>query len=477
MGRHRNLTKHIEDAPDGAQIGAFFDFDGTIISGYSAIAFVREQVRKGQISAKQFAELALLMTRFGIGDMGFSAFMMAATQFLKGTTEQDYQAFSDAVYASHIAQAVYPESRELIEAHIAKGHTVAIISSATRYQISAAADDLGIDIIKCTQVELEDGVFTGRVIQPTCFGVGKVTAAHEICEQTPAKLEDSFFYSDSTDDIELLEAVGYPRPLNPNKKLQRISDQRDWPSVSFDSRGRAGWTQWVRSIAATGSMATSFAAGLPILALTGSRRKAQNFSLSLFAETASALVGLDLEVTGEAHLWERRPAVFIFNHQSKADVLVVLQLLRKDLAGVGKKEIRNIPIVGQVMELGGTVLIDRKNAKSAIAAMQPLVDVMQQEGKSVVLAPEGTRSVSTKLLPFKKGAFHIAMQAGVPIVPIVIHNSIDMAPKGQFVFRPATVRVDILPPVDTRRWRKSSINKHINDVRQQFLDALGQQEA
>lgn len=102
---------------------------------------------------------------------------------------------------------------------------------------------------------------------------------------------------------------------------------------------------------------------------------------------------------------------------------------------------------------------------------------MQQEGKSVVLAPEGTRSVSTKLLPFKKGAFHIAMQAGVPIVPIVIHNSIDMAPKGQFVFRPATVRVDILPPVDTRRWRKSSINKHINDVRQQFLDALGQQEA
>lgn len=476
MGRHRDLVKHIEDSPDGAQIGAFFDFDGTIINGYSAIAFVREQVRKGQIGAKAFAELALLMTRFGIGDIGFSAFMMAATQFLKDTTEEDYQAFSDSVYQSHIAQAVYPESRELIEAHLAKGHTVAIISSATRYQISAAAEDLGIDIIKCTEIEVEGGRFTGRVIQPTCFGIGKVTAAHEICEETDAELERSFFYSDSTDDIELLEAVGYPRPLNPNKKLKKIADQRNWPSMSFNSRGRAGWTQWVRSVAATGSMATSFAAGLPILALTGSRRKAQNFSLSLFSETASALVGLDLDITGEAHLWEQRPAVFIFNHQSKADVLVVLQLLRKDLAGVGKKEIRNIPIVGQVMELGGTVLIDRKNAKSAIAAMQPLVDVMLEEGKSVVLAPEGTRSVSTKLLPFKKGAFHIAMQAGVPIVPIVIHNSLDMAPKGQFVFRPATVKVDVLPPISTKRWRKSTINKHIAGVRKQFLDTLGQEE-
>ncbi|MEL6870211.1 MAG: HAD-IB family hydrolase [Pseudomonadota bacterium] len=477
MTRDVTFLDHIDAAPAGPDVGAFFDFDGTIIHGYSAVAFLREQVRQGLISPKQFAKLALLLTRFGMGDMGFSAMMAAATQFLRGTNEQDYAEFSQKVYKSHIAPSIYPEAREMIEAHLEKGHTVAIISSATPYQILPAAHDLGVDIVKCTQIELEDGVFTGQVISPTCFGTGKVDAAHDIAATTPAKLASSFFYSDSTDDIELLEAIGHARPLNPSSKLQRVAEQRDWPCTTFKSRGNASVSQWARSIAATGSLATSFAAALPIYALTGSRRKAQNFSISLFADTASALIGLDLEVRGEANLWSHRPAVFIFNHQSKADVLVILQLLRRDLAGVGKREIRRIPIIGQVMELGGTVLIDRKNAQSAIAAMQPLVEVITEQGKSVAMAPEGTRSVTTRLLPFKKGAFHLAMQAGVPIVPIVIHNSIDVAPKGQFVFRPATVEVEVLKPIPTSRWTRATLDKHIARVRQKFLSALGQDEA
>ncbi|MEO0952912.1 MAG: lysophospholipid acyltransferase family protein, partial [Pseudomonadota bacterium] len=93
------------------------------------------------------------------------------------------------------------------------------------------------------------------------------------------------------------------------------------------------------------------------------------------------------------------------------------------------------------------------------------------------IAPEGTRSLSTELLPFKKGAFHIAMQAGVPIVPVVIHNSIDVAPKGTFVFRPATVHVDVLPPVDTSDWQRGDIDTHIAEIRQQFLETLGQADS
>src|SRR3546814_6889443 len=75
--------------------------------------------------------------------------------------------------------------------------------------------------------------------------------------------------------------------------------------------------------------------------------------------------------------------------------------------------------------------------------MEPLVDAIQKEGKSICIAPEGTRSLTPKLEPFKKGAFHLAMQAGVPIVPIVIHNATDVAPKNEFVMRPATVRVTV----------------------------------
>jgi putative phosphoserine phosphatase/1-acylglycerol-3-phosphate O-acyltransferase len=179
-------------------------------------------------------------------------------------------------------------------------------------------------------------------------------------------------------------------------------------------------------------------------------------------------------VRGEENLWLRRPAVFVFNHQSKADVVIMARLLRRDITGVGKKEIKNIPIIGKTMELAGTVFIDRANAASAIEAMQPLVDALRNEGKSVVIAPEGTRTVSPRLAPFKKGAFHLAMQAGVPMVPIVIHNAGDVAPKGDFVFRPATVEVDVLPPVDTGAWRADTIERHVAEVRRMFQVTLGQ---
>jgi putative phosphoserine phosphatase/1-acylglycerol-3-phosphate O-acyltransferase len=122
------------------------------------------------------------------------------------------------------------------------------------------------------------------------------------------------------------------------------------------------------------------------------------------------------------------------------------------------------------------VFIDRSNAKSAIESIAPLVDAMRNEGKSVVLAPEGTRTVSPRLAPFKKGAFHIAMQAGVPMIPIVIRNAGDVAPKGDFIFRSATVDVEVLPPVDTSEWTRSTLDQHVAEVRNIFARALGQPE-
>ena len=108
--------------------------------------------------------------------------------------------------------------------------------------------------------------------------------------------------------------------------------------------------------------------------------------------------------------------------------------------------------------------------------MAPLVDVMLKEGRSVCIAPEGTRSTSTHVGRFKKGAFHLAMQAGVPIVPIVIHNAIDVAPRGQFVFKPATVKVSVLPPIPTSNWRLENLDQHIESVRDQFLIELDQMQ-
>jgi putative phosphoserine phosphatase/1-acylglycerol-3-phosphate O-acyltransferase len=477
MSPMTQLLSEIEKSPKGPRVLAIFDFDGTVIAGYSATTFIREQLKRGDLAPGQFVELMRAMANFGLGNIGFSGMMAINAQFMRGVEEETYHELGRKLYTKQIARLIYPESRALVAAHQARGHTVAIISSATPYQVEPAAADLGIEHVLCTQLEVQGGKFTGGVISPTCFGQGKVTAAETLAKRFRADLDESFFYSDSTDDLLLLERVGHPRALNPSAKLDRIARARQWPIARFGSRGRPTATQFVRSVAATSSLVTSFMAGLPVYALTGSRRESQNFSFSLFADTATALIGMDIRVQGEEHLWSHRPAVFVFNHQSKADVVIAAKLLRRDIAGVGKQEIKKeSPIIGMVMELGGVVFIDRADGKSAINAMQPLVDAMRKGGKSVVIAPEGTRTVSPKMAPFKKGAFHLAMQAGVPIVPIVIHNSGDVAPKGDFVFRPATVEVEVLPPVDTSRWRVETIDEHVREVRNMFARVLGQPE-
>ncbi|HET6592092.1 MAG TPA: HAD-IB family hydrolase [Xanthomonadales bacterium] len=475
MTVHKEVIQNIERAPEGPQIGAFFDFDGTLIAGFSATVFLKEQLRRGDLSAYEFLELVAAVTQFSLGGMGFSGLMSTAARLMRGVREADYIAFGEELYEQQIARKVYPESRALVQAHMARGHTVAVISSATPYQVEPVARELGIEHVICSRYEVTDGVFTGGIVRPLCFGQGKVDAAEDLSREFGINLEQSFFYSDSDDDIELLERVGHPQPLNPNARLTEISERQGWPVRRFKSRGQPGVFDFLRSVAATASLVPSALAGLPIWALTGSQREARNFSTSLFADVASALIGLNLVVRGEENLWSQRPAVFVFNHQSKADVVIIARLLRRDIAGVGKKEIKNMPLIGKTLELAGTVFIDRENAASAIEAMQPLVDAMRNEGKSVVIAPEGTRSISPRLAPFKKGAFHLAIQAGVPMVPIVIHNAGDVAPKGDFVFRPATVEVDVLPPVDTSAWRTETIDGHVAEIRRLFQFTLGQE--
>lgn len=471
-----HVTAEVDLLPEGPQIGAFFDFDGTIIAGYSAASLMRMQIRRGELSARQLAESAAAMARFGLGNTSFSTMMMASAQFLAGIEESEYLALGDQLFEKEIARLIYPESRALIEAHLRKRHTVAIISSAMPYQVRPAAENLGISLVKCSHMKIEDGRFTGEVEAPVCFGEGKVAAAEALAEEHDVDLSRSYFYSDSADDIQLLEKVGFPRPVNPNRKLSAIATDNNWPVQRFTSRGRPKVSTWLRSLMATGAIFSSAAYGLPIWALTGSRRQGQNFSSSIFADTASALIRLKLNVNGEENLWAERPAVFLFNHQSKADLIIIAKLLRRDFAGVARKHAKTLPLFESAMDLSGVLLIDLDHPRETVTALRELAAKVQVEGISVAIAPEGTRSTSKRLGTFKKGAFQVAMQAGVPVVPIVIHNALDVSPRGEFVYHPTTVDVDVLPPVSTTGWTRKTLPDEIAAVRRSFARTLGQAE-
>ena len=119
-----------------------------------------------------------------------------------------------------------------------------------------------------------------------------------------------------------------------------------------------------------------------------------------------------------------RPAVFIGNHQTELDVLMLGCIFPKYCSVTAKKSLKSVPFLGWFMSLSGSVFIDRSNSNDARAAMAGAANEITTEKQSVYMFPEGTRSYSKEptLLPFKKGAFHLAVQAGVPIVPVVVAN-------------------------------------------------------
>lgn len=467
------LTNDVENADPGASTVAFFDLDGTIIFGYSIASVFLELVTSGKLAPVDAIKQFLQLMGHGVGGTPYSTLLEESAEALAGVSEEEFEQLGENVFEKYLAGAIYPESRRLIRAHQECGHTVAIISSATRYQVEPVARELGIEHVMCNHFETENGEFTGEVRPPIVFAEGKREAAEEFVAARDTDLQSAFFYSDGFEDVPLLEAVAHPRPLNPDSNLTDTARMRGWPIRRFDSRGFPGLREFIRTGLVYGAFFSAAMQIVPAWLFNKSRRDAVNLAVTTWGEYGSALAGMDVKVRGENYLWEKRPAVFLFNHQSAIDVLIIAKLLRRDFTAIAKQEIAKNPLVGPVFRVADTVFVDRKNQDKAIEALKPVVKTLQ-DGLSVAIAPEGTRSSGDRLGTFKKGPFHIAMQAGVPIVPIVIHNASDVLPKGGFFVRPSRVRVDVLPPIDTSKWSADSVAEHVDDVRQQYLRALGQ---
>jgi len=476
MNLYEHVTQEVADAPRGAATAAFFDLDGTIIFGFSIASVFRQRVLSGQLSPRSALEQFFTLLSHGINGTEYSKLLEEAAETLVDVPEAEFIELGETVFERFVAGSIYPESRALVRAHQERGHTVAIVSSATPYQVKPVARELGIEHVMCNQFETVDGRFTGEVKQPVVYGPGKRDTAKAFAAQRRVSLDASYFYADGFEDLPLLEAVGNPRPLNPDGSLNIAARRRDWPVRRFSSRGLPGVREVVRTGLVYGAFFSAALQIIPTWILNQSRREAVNLAVTTWGEFGSALAGIDIRINGEHHLWQKRPAVFLFNHQSAIDMLIIAKLLRRDFTAIAKQEIANNPLVGPVFRVADTVFVDRKNHQKAIDALRPVVDTLH-DGLSVAIAPEGTRSSGDRLGPFKKGPFHIAMQAQVPVVPIVIHNATDVLPKGGFFVRPSVVHVDVLAPVRTDKWSAESVDKHVADVRRKFLRTLGQERA
>jgi putative phosphoserine phosphatase/1-acylglycerol-3-phosphate O-acyltransferase len=206
-------------------------------------------------------------------------------------------------------------------------------------------------------------------------------------------------------------------------------------------------------------------------ALTGEKREAANFLASTLTEISLGLGKVQLNVSGEEHLWSARPAVFIWNHRSILDAQIVGRLVQRDFGAVAKKELEKVPLFAAASRFMHVAFVDSSDSRAAVQSLEPATRLLG-EGISMLVAPEGTRAAGEAIGEFKKGAFRMAMAAKVPVVPIVIRNVDDIGAGTSGTMRPGVVDVAVLPPIPVADWTLRDLDRRIAGVRQLFLDTL-----
>ena len=199
-----------------------------------------------------------------------------------------------------------------------------------------------------------------------------------------------------------------------------------------------------------------------------------NFCGKIIGPVVSRLVGAKIINPDSKKLNASAPAIFVTNHTSALDVFVGMALCPYGGCGVGKKEILKIPFFGQAYWLAGHLLIDRSNNAKAIASMAKLSDFVKSKNLSIWIWPEGTRSMDGKLIPFKKGFVHLALETGLPVVPVMLHGAHEVWPAKTMQFYPGNVEVEVLDPIETDKWSKDTVDDHVEHVKAIMTKSLAQ---
>ncbi len=187
---------------------------------------------------------------------------------------------------------------------------------------------------------------------------------------------------------------------------------------------------------------------------------------------------IKVTVEGLSGIDPQRPYIFMSNHQSNFDIPVLLGHLAVQFRWLAKVELFKIPIFGHAMRKAGYINIDRNNRKSAIKSLEVAAEKIKN-GVSVLIFPEGTRTQDGKIRRFKKGGFVMAIDSGVPIVPVVISGAHAIMAKGKFRVNPGQIRMLIHEPIDTStytRETKEALMEHVRRVMCDNFEPRGMEE-
>jgi HAD superfamily hydrolase (TIGR01490 family) len=243
---------------------AFFDLDRTLISGSSAFVLGIAAWRGKLVPTHQFVRDAVSALSFLLAGADDDTSVGVRDRILgavKGVRVDDLVALN-ADIVPRLIDRVRPESMRLIEQHRDAGRATYIVSASPVELVEPLAKALGMTAGIGTRSRIVDGIYSGDLDGPFCYGEGKVEAITEIARWEHLDLDRCWGYSDSASDLPMLRAVGHPVAVNPDAKLERVAGEKGWPVVVFHRRTKAVIRRTTQAVGAVGLAAGGFATGL-----------------------------------------------------------------------------------------------------------------------------------------------------------------------------------------------------------------------
>ncbi|MEE9297964.1 MAG: HAD-IB family hydrolase [Acidimicrobiia bacterium] len=215
---------------------AFFDLDKTVIAKSSTLAFTGKLYKAGMLGRRTLLRAAmgqLMYIIFGADEDQLDKARDAMLRLTKGWDKQEVERIVEEALEEVVAPLVYAEALFLIDDHVREGRRVFIVSASPEEVVRPLARYIGVEDVIATRAKIDaDGLYTGEV-EEYAFGPEKAAAVRAVAESEGISLADSYAYSDSITDRPLLELVGHPHAVNPEKELRLLAEERDWPVLDF----------------------------------------------------------------------------------------------------------------------------------------------------------------------------------------------------------------------------------------------------
>jgi putative phosphoserine phosphatase/1-acylglycerol-3-phosphate O-acyltransferase len=414
---------------------AFFDLDRTLLRGASGPVLSQALREAGVISERSIPGESLVYRLFDlVGETRPSMILTRqAARFAKGWRRDQVRAAGDKA-ADELAGAIQPFAHPIIDDHRAAGRRLVLATTTPDDMIRPLAERLGFDDVVATRYGLDtDGRYDGTIAGEFVWGKGKLRAVRAWAADHGVTLDASWAYSDSFYDNPLLGAVGHPVAVNPDPRLLALATVRRWPVVHLD-----------------------VPAGVPKVPLL-------NIEPQRVVQTVvrpELLPWVRFDFTGIDRIPEAGPAIIVANHRSYFDPLALGAVFARRGRAVrflGKREVFDAPVVGQIARALGGIRVDRTSGSD-----EPLVEAAAAlaSGELVAILPQGTIPRGPAFfepeLSGRWGAARLAALSKVPVVPIGLWGTEAVWPRSERMPRvwnltsPPTVRVRVGDPVDVK---------------------------